>query len=184
MSRTTYSVLAGGAIAAVAVLAWIAARGGSDSAPLAFGGAVVALLPERERVRIALRRAAIERGINPDFLDVLGYHESRWRLGAVNQAGNDGKRGGAWGPTQITERTARGYGYTGAMEALTLDPDLAAGLTAAMLSDGCDCGSIETIAAYWNAGRKPTDPRLPDSTRRYIDAIAKELDNLPAAPEE
>lgn len=171
------------ALAAIAgAFVWVAAWGGPGTAPLALGGSIVALLPERARVRVALRSAAVRYGLNPDWLDVLGWHESRWRLAAVNNAGGDGARGGAWGPTQITEKTARGFGYEGPMSDLTFDPDLAADLTARMIAERAPA-SLADLAAFWNAGRRADDPALPASTRVYIAQIEGEAANLPAPPE-
>lgn len=121
------------------------------------GGAAVAIaLSDRDRVRDALRRASLRYGLDPEWLDAIGRVESRWRMGLVNGAGPDGARGGAWGPTQITERTARGAGFTGAMEEIRDNPEIAAEWSARILSASTPRDFAEAVAS-WNAGRYHAD---------------------------
>lgn len=130
-----------------------------------FGGVYVATkvakgIVDRRRVRLALREAAVKFNLDPDFLEAIGYVESRWNVAAVNRAGRDGERGGAWGPTQITERTAREHGYTGPIEEFTRDAELAATWTGRILRAASDRRHLETLADYvaaWNAGRDDAD---------------------------
>lgn len=119
------------------------------------GGTAVVVETEKQKVRRALREAGVMQNVDPDILEAIGYVESRWRLGAVNKSGPDGARGGAFGPTQITEKTARAHGYTGPMEALTTDAALAARLTATIMRNrpGGPPKTIQDAAAWWNAGR-------------------------------
>lgn len=151
------------------------------------------MLPARERVRSSLRAAAERHGLDPDWLDALGWIESRWDGSAVNMTGGDLARGGAWGPTQITATTARAFGYTGPMEALTEDPDQAAELTAKMVEAGFAerAGKVyfygrptsaDQVASVWNAGRLPGDPTLPGMTVGYMSRLAMALNDLPEAP--
>ena len=116
---------------------------------------VVSMNAEQRRVRLAAQRAARDWRVNPDILEALGYVESRWRLSAVNKSGADGERGGSWGPFQLSEKTARAYGYLGPMADLTTDPDLAAGWAARILAarPGGPPQTVEDAAAWWNAGR-------------------------------
>lgn len=125
---------------------------------LSGGGAIVALsVSERQkRVRRALRDAAQRHGLNPDVLEAIGYVETRWNPTLANMSGTDGARGGAHGPTQITERTAREHGYTGTMAALrTEDASLAAEWTARIMKARPGGGpvTLEDAVAWWNAGR-------------------------------
>ncbi len=113
-------------------------------------------MSERDRIRRALRDASASYGLDPDYLDAICYVESRWRMNVTNMSGNDGGRGGAWGPTQITETTARAFGYAGDMAALLSDPDLAASLSAQILSAGNPADFAEAVAV-WNAGRYGAD---------------------------
>lgn len=127
-------------------------------APLTAGAAIVlpkVITEEQRRIRRALREAASKHGVAPDIVDAIGYVESRWKMGAVNKSGADGARGGAWGPTQITERTARAHGYTGPMEALTQSAQLAGEWTARILKarPGGVPKSVEDAAAWWNGGK-------------------------------
>jgi soluble lytic murein transglycosylase-like protein len=131
----------------------------------------------RKSVADELRAAADRYGLPGDWLVALGITESGLDPGARNLTGPDADRGGAWGPTQITARTARAFGYTGPMEALTTNPALAADLTGNMISQGFaerssnpaapESGpfkvarygtpaTFEDMIAVWNAG-KPFD---------------------------
>lgn len=110
----------------------------------------------RPVVRRALRSAAIKYGLRPDFLEAIGKVETDWQSNLVNQTGPDAKRGGAWGVTQITERTARAHKYEGPMAALLYDPELAAEWTARILSDAHPTTLADYVAA-WNAGRYDAD---------------------------
>lgn len=129
---------------------------------------VIAITTEQRRVRAALRSAAAARGVSPDVVDALAYVESRWRMGATNLTGPDGARGGAWGPTQITEKTARAHGYTGDMAALTQNAALAGEWTARILAarPGGAPASVEDAAAWWNAGRTSFASLGPDHITR------------------
>jgi hypothetical protein len=112
------------------------------------------------RVREALRASAARHALRPDYLDAIGRVETGWKSNLVNQTGPDAKRGGAWGVTQITERTARAHGYTGPMEAFVADVELAAEWTGRILSEASRTGGLETLADYcaaWNAGRYDAD---------------------------
>lgn len=121
------------------------------------GGVVVAtrVTEAQRKVRRELRAAAGRHGLDPEIPDALGYVESRWKLGATNLTGADGARGGAWGPTQITERTARAHGYDGAMSTLGADAWLSAEWTARILAarPGGPPRTVEDAAAWWNAGK-------------------------------
>lgn len=87
---------------------------------------------------------------------------------ATNDTGPDAARGGSYGPTQISERTARAYGYTGAMDDLNTDPQVAAMLTAGLVADGFSetslsgpyvtrrygrPASFNDMLSVWNSGR-------------------------------
>lgn len=118
------------------------------------------LARDRAATRRALRDAATRYGLRPDYVDAIGWVESRWDVAAVNMAGTDGARGGAHGVTQITERTARDHGYTGTMEALRKDAVLAADWTGRILSAAHKRRPLTTLADYaaaWNAGRDNAD---------------------------
>jgi soluble lytic murein transglycosylase-like protein len=124
------------------------------------GGAAVAVAvklanDERSRVRRALREAGVKQNVDPDILEAIGYVESGWKLGARSTDPRDEARGGSWGPTQLSERTARAYGYRGEMAALQRDPDLAAEWTARIMRarPGGPPETVEDASAWWNAGR-------------------------------
>jgi soluble lytic murein transglycosylase-like protein len=114
----------------------------------------------KARAREALRAAAARHSLSPDYVDAIGKVETGWASNLVNQTGPDAKRGGAWGLTQITERTARAHGYTGPMEALVADVELAAEWTGRILAEANEAKRMETLADYcaaWNAGRYDAD---------------------------
>lgn len=111
-----------------------------------------------------------------DWGEALGRVESSLSLGATNHTGPDGKRGGAWGPTQITEKTARAYGYTGPMERLTTDLNFAASFSAQLAAAGSP-GTIEDLGAWWNAGRRSFDS-LPENHRTRLEYVPRLVDAL------
>jgi hypothetical protein len=146
-------ILAG---AAAALAWWIVNRGKQNTA------------------REALTIAADRYGIPPAWLVALGVTETGLDNTAVNDTGPDHDRGGSWAVTQISARTARAFGYTGPMAALTEDVNLAAEITAQMVSAGFaerssnkaapETGpfkpvyygmpqTFEDMLAIWNAGR-------------------------------
>lgn len=130
---------------------------------LLLAGLAVALNAQQRSVRLALREAAEawnrshpDRQLRPLWLDALGHKESGWRP-ATNMSGKDGERGGAWGPTQITQLTARAHGYTGAMAALNSDPRLAAEWTVKILA-AANPRTFADVVGWWNAGVRDADP--------------------------
>jgi len=150
---------------------------------LALGVELVILRPKRSLAE-ALTAAAERQGIPPSWLLALAEAESGQVLSAVNRSGADMDRGGSFGPTQISARTARAFGYTGPMEALTENPELAADLTARMVAEGFGerstnrdapesppfrpvrfgtPASFEDMLSVWNSGRPYSE--APVSTR-------------------
>lgn len=134
--------------------AWIV--GGVALVALLGGGAVIY---SRSKIAALLRDAFRRYGLPPAWGEALGRVESGLRAGAVNLSGPDGARGGAWGPTQITEKTARAHGYTGPIADLTTDPALAAEWTARIAAAGRPA-TLDDLGAWWNAGRR-TAAQLP-----------------------
>jgi hypothetical protein len=135
---------------------------------LAGGDYVMSVQAEKDAVRKALREAAVAQNVDPDIMEAIGYVESRWRLGLVNNSGPDGARGGSYGPTQISQKTARAYGYAGDMNALANDAKLAALWTAIILRmrPGGPPETLEDAAAWWNAGRVSFTAVPADNTAR------------------
>jgi hypothetical protein len=117
------------------------------------GGAVVY---SKDQVAKALRDAFEAVGLDGDWGVALGETETHLTMGAVNDTGGDHLRGGSYGPTQISTQTARAYGYTGPMEALTTDLQLAANLSAKIAAAGAP-DTLEDFGAWWNAGRRSFD---------------------------
>lgn len=130
--------------------AWIAV---GIVALLALGGGTAAVIVVDKRRMAELLRGAFQRhGLPAAWGEALGRVESNLTLTAKVLTGTDGARGGAWGPTQITEKTARAHGYTGRIQALTEDAELAAEWTARIAAAGRP-STLEDLGAWWNAGR-------------------------------
>jgi hypothetical protein len=140
------------------------------------------ITPAQWLVRKALREAARRHGISPDLLDALGKVESNWLLDATNKTGGDLARGGAYGPTQITERTARQNGYTEPMLLLCEDAEVAAELTCVIMASrpGGTPQNAEDAGAWWNAGKTSVTKLVPDHVTRttYIPRLRAALDSV------
>lgn len=138
-------------------------------------------LVTRDGMAKKLRAAAERYGLPGDWLVAIGLVESRLDPSATNGAGADGARGGAWGATQITLKTAAAYGWTGTGAELAADPDAQAELTAKILADGAP-GTIEDACAWWNAGRKRAAslPAGHVTATTYIPRVVAALDLAPA----
>jgi soluble lytic murein transglycosylase-like protein len=171
-------------IAVVVVLAILATA--TDAGVATVAKVTEALMPDDEAksIRRAARAAAQSYGVDPDLVEAVGWVESRWRLDAVNDTGADAARGGSWGPFQLSEKTARSYGYAGAMTAFTEDANLAASWCALILSKrpGGPPATVEEAAAWWNAGRS-TATNLPELTAdTYIPQMRRALAVAQATP--
>lgn len=153
------------------------------------GGAAVVLIAmneEQKKVRRAARRAGDLMGVAPAILEAIGYVESRWRMSAVNMTGADGARGGSWGPFQLSEKTARAYGYTGPMEEFTRDADSAAMWAARIMAErpGGPPTTVDDAAAWWNAGRTSAASLGPSHVTRtdYIPKARAALEVVASNP--
>lgn len=127
---------------------------------LLLGTGTAVIVYNRKQIADALGAAFERVGLPWDWGVALGMVESNLSMDAVNLTGGDLARGGAWGPTQITEKTARAHGYTGPIDALTKDLSLAAEWTARIAAAGKP-KTLEDLGAWWNAGRL-TASRLPE----------------------
>lgn len=117
----------------------------TDSAPFA----------ERERLYGTMIARAMRRaGYAPEVGLALAKNESSFRARAVNNAGSDAERGGAWGLTQITLETARGVGFRGAGEEL-LDPARHMAWFVAVLDEKAARVGHDPrdLVSAWNSGR-------------------------------
>ena len=108
---------------------------------------------DRSKAKELLGDAFERVGLPREWGIALGLTESNLDPDALNNLGPDAARGGAWGLTQITEKTARAYGYTGSMADLLKRPDVAADLSAKIAAAG-NVKTIEDLGAWWNAGRR------------------------------
>ena len=143
---------------------------------LLLGGGVTIVAIDKARARKLLGDAFASVGLPREWGIALGIVESDLTSTATNLTGPDGARGGAWGLTQITEKTARGIGYTGPMSRLLEDPTLAATLSAKLASQGKP-KTIDDLGAWWNAGRF-TAAALPEehvTKRIYIPKLRAAL---------
>lgn len=117
------------------------------------GMRVYNLFPSRRRVRETLRSASVDGGINPNWLDAIGFVESRWNPNAVNLTGGDLVRGGSYGATQMSWKTLQAIGYGGTKEQFLASIDEQAKWSVIYLKRG----NVQTFAdavAWWNAGRQ------------------------------
>jgi soluble lytic murein transglycosylase-like protein len=153
------------------------------------GGAAVVLVAmneEQKKVRRAAREAGLLFGVAPAIVEAIGYVESRWRMSAVNMTGADGARGGSWGPFQLSEKTARAYGYTGPMEEFTRDAESAARWCARILAErpGGPPQTVDDAAAWWNAGRTSAASLGPNHITRtdYIPKARAALEVVASNP--
>jgi hypothetical protein len=175
--------------------------------PLGLGALALAwwlmvIVPRRRDARAALEAAADRYGLPREWLVALGETETRLDPSQVNRTGPDGERGGSWGVTQISARTARAFGYPGPMEDL-LDPVAAAELSAQMIAAGFaerssnpadpEAGpfrpvnfgmpqTFEDMLAVWNAGRRYAD--LPADGSTLVDYIPRAQGYLASLSEE
>lgn len=117
----------------------------------AVGMRVYNLFPSRRNVRETLRQEFRKRGLNPDWIDAIAFVESRWNSQAVNKAGKDGERGGAYGATQMTWKTLVGLGYGGTPESFLNDVGAQAKWSATYIERG-NPKTFADAVAYWNAG--------------------------------
>lgn len=164
------------------------------------GGALVAVAVSRlsesqRKVRRELRAAAERYGLNPDILDALGKVEGpNWKLGARSTHPADEALGGSYGPTQLSEATARANGFDGSMNTLGNDAWLSAEWTARSLIAGARNAqgevlartprTLEDAAAWWNAGRQSAAQLGPSHVTRtkYIPAALAALDFVKENP--
>lgn len=146
------------------------------------------LFPNRTEEERAIRKAflkwAVIGNLDPDFMQVIPKVETGYRLNSVNKKGRDGDRGGAWGASQITEKTARALGYTGKMEAFLTDAELCAQWTAKILNDHRKRKPLDTLADYiaaWNAGKDNADANNNNELEELGDKHQTRTDYLPKA---
>jgi hypothetical protein len=124
--------------------------------------------------------AAAERtGVTPELLKATIAVESGFNPRAVNW----GDPGGAWGLMQMIPATARALGYSGAMQRLTLEPQLAIDLGTDLLAQNLRrAGGVlaDSISAY-NGGFRPEyglGSLRPDGTygnQSYVDSVLAAL---------
>ena len=114
----------------------------------------------------AADRAGVDRALFFAIIEV----ESNWNPDAKNLGPADAARGGAWGLTQLTLRTARAYAPGIEGEQL-LDPARNLDIASQLMRDNARRSKRwDDLAAMWNSGK--VADRAPDSTRyKYIPAV-------------
>jgi hypothetical protein len=137
-----------------------------------------------------LKKLADELGLYPEFLWAMCQVESGFDAGAVNLAGTDGARGGAFGPLQMTLKTARAFaGKLGRdrIDAVDLlDPAFNLAVCRELLLELR--GPVDNkrkqrdIAAMWNSG-KPL-AQAPQKTVAYVEKIRQLMDEYRDRPPE
>lgn len=133
------------------------------------GGAVVKTIEdEKDLVRRTFADWAGRAGIDSDLVLAIVEVESRARLDVVNLSGRDGARGGSYGPTQISAKTAKAFGFTGDPMDFTRDANLAAEWTMKILRarPGGPPTNTNDAAAWWNGGATTLERLAPTNTAR------------------
>jgi hypothetical protein len=138
---------------------------------LAWGGDVIYT---KAQVAAALRSAFEAQGLPPEWGEALGRQESSLNMKAIVNTGGDALYGGSYGATQITQKTARGYGYTGPMENLLTDLNLMASLSAKIAAAGQPM-SIEDLGAWWNDGVRTFDALPETKTIKHADGTTETI---------
>jgi soluble lytic murein transglycosylase-like protein len=132
--------------------------------------------PDDPDVFDAAKAVATAAGIDPAvFLGII-YVESGWRADAKVTSGSDGERGGAYGLTQMTLRTAQALDPSINADAL-LDPFVNIRVAGQLLAENARVSTDpKDVAAMWNSGR--VFDRAPESTRtRYVPAVLRAAKN-------
>ena len=134
------------------VLALVVVLGSGGAAAVAY---VMDDRSKRDKLRGTLRTAAEVAGVDPDLVDAIAKIESDYNPGAKNEKGPDAARGGSYGPTQISMKTALAHGPATPADLMAPDGGAAAYYTAAILAarPGGPPTNPDDAAAWWNAGR-------------------------------
>lgn len=148
--------------------------------PWLLGAAVVAFLFWSRRKAVASSsdplfelavRTAQGAGVDPAvFLGIIEV-ESNWNAKATNLVGADAGRGGAFGLTQMTLKTARAFDPSITGDDL-LDPVTNLRIAGLLLAENAMRGSPEwpDVAAMWNSGRRFDE--APEVTRyKYVPKV-------------
>lgn len=116
-------------------------------------------------------RTARNAGVDPAiFLGIIEV-ESGWNPRATNLSGPDAARGGAFGLTQMTLRTARAFEPSITGDEL-LDPNTNLRIAGLLLAENARRGSPmwPDVAAMWNSGRRFDE--APEVTRyKYVPKV-------------
>lgn len=133
-------------------------------------------MPDDPDVFDLAKAQAAAAGVDPAvFLGII-YVESGWRPDAQVTTGADGARGGAYGLTQLTLRTAQAF-EPDVTPAQLLDPRVNLRIAGQLLAENARTSTDpRDVAAMWNSGR--TFDRAPDSTKnRYVPAVLRAAKN-------
>lgn len=129
----------------------------------------------KQLVADAADTAGVDRALFFGIVEV----ESGWNPDARNLAGSDGARGGAWGLTQMTVRTAQLFEPSITGEEL-LDPVVNLRVAAQLMADNARRSrKWDDLAAMWNSGKLAD--RAPNSTRyTYVPKVLEAADRYRA----
>lgn len=123
-----------------------------------------------------VRAAASTAGVDYATLAAIVEIESRWRPDARNETGTDAARGGAYGLTQMTLRTAQAL-RPGTSREYLLTPEGNLDVAAQLMRDNARRSrDPKDLAAMWNSGK--VFDKAPEVTRetyvpRFLSARAK-----------
>jgi hypothetical protein len=137
-------------------------------------------LASRSQVEAIIREEFASAGLDPNLGVAIGKHESGLNPEAVNMTGGDLRRGGSFGPMQMSLATARDLGFTGTTQEL-MEPRTNTGLAAKLVKQlsGRFSDPKDIISAY-NSGRPLS--QAPASTReQYVPGVLSHLSEKPAS---
>ena len=120
--------------------------------------------------------AAARAGVPAGVLEAIVDIESNWNPSASNRTGGDEARGGAFGLTQLTLKTARAFDPRVTPDDL-LDPEKHLAIASKLMADNARRSrDPKDLAAMWNSGK--VFDKAPEVTRekyvpRFLAALTK-----------
>ena len=132
--------------------------------------------PSRRELERMVRQAAAAAGIDYATLAAIVEIESNWKPEAKNETGSDAARGGAYGLTQMTLRTAQSLRRNVTREQLLTAAGNLEIASMLMRENARRSRDPKDLAAMWNSGR--VFDKAPEVTRetyvpRFLAARSK-----------
>ena len=144
----------------------------------------------KKRLIVELESIANSLDLYPELLWAMCDVESGWDAGAMNLRGPDGARGGAFGPLQMTLKTAQSFASSVGRTTITavdlLDIELNLQICRLLLKELHGSGDTKRkqrdVASMWNSG-KPLDA-APATTQAYVRKVRALMDTYSQRPPE